>query len=258
MDPRDPERTRVVAAAYDRYAEQVARGGYRRRWTYIATKALADWALLDGLALEGRRILNVGCCEPLDELFLVRQVIGRWIGLDRNLAILAAGQDVLRNELAAPLAERITLCAGDAALLPFRDAAFDLVISFSALEHIPDSAQRTKALAEIARVTRPGAHVAITVPNRYSLFFFSHRRHMARETADYGYAHLYTPGEFRRCLERVGLRPLRFHSEIAGMAALPSYLPSGRLRSLLARLGYFGERIGFLTRREGPRGQEQA
>ena len=72
---------------------------------------------------------------------------------------------------------------------------------------------------------------------------------MAQGTAGYGYAHLYSRREFRAELDRVGLRPVRFQSELTGVADLPSYLPGWRLRYVLRLLGYAGERIGYLARR---------
>ena len=50
---------------------------------------------------------------------------------------------------------------GDALALPFADGAFDRVIASEVLEHIPDDEQ---AMAELARVLRPGGTMAITVP----------------------------------------------------------------------------------------------
>ena len=132
-----------------------------------------------------------------------------WVGVDLSQQILAAAREILDRELSPSFAGRIALCAADAGQLPFPDDTFDLVVSFSALEHIPDAVVRRQAFAEIARVVRPGGDVAITVSNRYSLFFFCHRRNMAQRTAEYGYAHLYSRREFRAELERVGLRPVR-------------------------------------------------
>jgi SAM-dependent methyltransferase len=45
--------------------------------------------------------------------------------------------------------------------LPFPDASFDVVMASEVLEHIPDD---DVAMAEIARVVRPGGRVAVTVP----------------------------------------------------------------------------------------------
>jgi len=51
----------------------------------------------------------------------------------------------------------------DAQDMRYEDAAFDLVYSFHALEHIPDP---KRAIAEIRRVLRPGGLYLIGTPNR--------------------------------------------------------------------------------------------
>jgi SAM-dependent methyltransferase len=54
-----------------------------------------------------------------------------------------------------------TAVVGDALRLPFSDGVFDRVIAAEVLEHIPDDRQ---AMAELARVLRPGGTIAVTVP----------------------------------------------------------------------------------------------
>ena len=68
-------------------------------------------------------------------------------------AMAAAGE--------VPSAARARPVGGDATTMPFSDGAFDRVIAAEVLEHIPLD---QRALAEIARVLRPGGLLAVTVP----------------------------------------------------------------------------------------------
>jgi len=54
--------------------------------------------------------------------------------------------------------------AADGVALPFPDGCFERVIAAEVLEHVPDD---VKVLAELARVTRPGGVMAVTVPRWY-------------------------------------------------------------------------------------------
>jgi len=68
-------------------------------------------------------------------------------------AMAAAGE--------APRTARARSVGGDATAMPFADGSFDRVIAAEVLEHIPFD---RSALAEIARVLRPGGLLAVTVP----------------------------------------------------------------------------------------------
>jgi SAM-dependent methyltransferase len=72
----------------------------------------------------------------------------RWLG-----AIAEAGE--------AGAGARYEVVRGDLRALPVPDAVVDRVIASEVLEHIPDD---VTALAEIARVLKPGGRVAVTVP----------------------------------------------------------------------------------------------
>ena len=58
---------------------------------------------------------------------------------------------------------RVTFAVGDGRALAMADASFDRAYSISVIEHIAGDGDRA-ALAELARVVRPGGRVVITLP----------------------------------------------------------------------------------------------
>jgi SAM-dependent methyltransferase len=69
--------------------------------------------------------------------------------------------------------------AGDARALPFRGGAFDVVFSYSVLQHLaPDDARI--AFAEIARVMRPGGRSLVQMANAFGVRSLSHRLRRGR------------------------------------------------------------------------------
>ncbi len=77
------------------------------------------------------------------------------VGLDPSQKMLAVGE---RKLAAAGLTERVSLIEGTAESLPFPDAHFDRICMAFGIRNVPD---RSAALREMARVTRPGGRIAI-------------------------------------------------------------------------------------------------
>ena len=77
------------------------------------------------------------------------------VGVDPSAAMLERGQAKIDR---AGLGTRIRLERGDAMALPFADRSFAGVTIAFGLRNIPD---RAGALAEMARVTRPGGRIAV-------------------------------------------------------------------------------------------------
>jgi ubiquinone/menaquinone biosynthesis C-methylase UbiE len=66
------------------------------------------------------------------------------------------------NQLRDELGDAVTVVQGDATRLPFDDARFSAVVCFTMLHHIPVREAQQQALAEVARVLRPGGTFAGT------------------------------------------------------------------------------------------------
>lgn len=106
-------------------------------------------------AHSGRRdfgaILVVGCGDGREAATLAGHFGARTTGID------------IADTFDAEAKQTVDLRVMDATALGFPDAAFDLVYSFHALEHIPDD---RAALREMNRVLKPGGVACIGTPNR--------------------------------------------------------------------------------------------
>jgi ubiquinone/menaquinone biosynthesis C-methylase UbiE len=78
----------------------------------------------------------------------------------------AKGIDLSPGMLARARERGLDVCEGSVTKLPFADASFDVTCSFKVLAHVPDIGL---ALAEMARVTRPGGVVLAEFYNPLSL-----------------------------------------------------------------------------------------
>jgi SAM-dependent methyltransferase len=86
-------------------------------------------------------------------------------GIDLVMSDLSAGMAREARGNLAGRVERLRVCVLDARQIPFPDASFDVALANHMLYHVPD---RPRALAEIARVLRPGGRlVASTIGERH-------------------------------------------------------------------------------------------
>jgi SAM-dependent methyltransferase len=106
----------------------------------------------------GQSVLDVACGTGIVARTAADRVgpEGKVTGVDLNQAMLTVARRV-----AGEVRPEIDWHQGDAADLPFADGAFDAVLCQMALMFFPD---RAAALAEMRRVARPGATVAVCVP----------------------------------------------------------------------------------------------
>jgi SAM-dependent methyltransferase len=111
---------------------------------------------------------------------------------------------------AGELDPALTSCGvvqGDALHLPFAAATFDRVIASEVLEHLVDD---TAAMAELARVLRPGGTMAVTVPRcgpELVNWLLSDEYH----DVPGGHVRIYRRSSLRRRLRAAGLQPVASH-----------------------------------------------
>lgn len=101
------------------------------------------------------RLLEVGCGVGSTPCHAAQALGCRVVAVDRSAQMLAWAR---RRILRLGLESRVRLAGADAQALPFPDSSFDAVICESVLAFVPDPA---RALAEYARVVRPGGCVGV-------------------------------------------------------------------------------------------------
>ncbi len=112
--------------------------------------------LADLVPLAGQQIVELGCgAARLARTLLVRYPGSRVTGLEVDRRQHAAN-------VAAPQAG-LRFVVGGAEAIPFPDASFDLALMQKSLHHVPQDLQM-QALAEAARVLRPGGHLYVSEP----------------------------------------------------------------------------------------------
>lgn len=180
------------------------------------------------------RVLDVGCgrylrfCKSLSDT-------AEMVGIDLD-TVLETKNDV------PPFGAR-----ADVTRLPFRDGHFDMVISRSVIEHLPDP---VGSFREIARVLRPGGSVVVITPNKYDYVsvlaaftpYWVHRALVSRifrVPEDDVFPTLYranTRPAMQHAMGAAGLRPV----EVNMINHYPAYL---MFSPVLFRLGVAYERL---------------
>lgn len=112
----------------------------------------------------GERVLDLGCGSGR-HAFAAAKAGAAVVALDAGDAQVREVQGMLGAMVEAgeldPSSCRAGAVRGDALELPFPDGSFDRVVASEVLEHVDDD---VAAMAELARVVRPGGSVAVTVP----------------------------------------------------------------------------------------------
>jgi SAM-dependent methyltransferase len=128
--------------------------------TWGITKHLGGTAATDALValchIDGRAyVLDVGCGAGITPRYLAQTVGCRVAGIDISPRMIGWAQRRVRR---ARTDDHVTLGVADAQRLPFADGTFDAVICESVTAFVPD---KPRAVAEYARVTRPGGYVGL-------------------------------------------------------------------------------------------------
>ena len=193
--------------------------------SYEAERGRGYHALIDDLEVElaarygGECVLEAGCGTGL-----ILQRVGA-------SARRAVGIDLSAGMLGAAARRGLRVAQSSVEKLPFADGTFDTVMSFKVLAHVPEI---EAALAELARVTRPGGHLLLGFYNRYSLrSLIKHLKSPTRIGSSYNDEDVYTRfdglreirGYLPPGVDLVGVRGVRVFTPVARAHEVPGLAP---------------------------------
>lgn len=146
----------------------------------IAMVAMSVWMLISSLWLKrivlkqllnawrwrgDEAVLDIGCGRGLVAVGAARRVpAGKVQAIDLWQDVDLSGntpEALMANARAASVADRVHVDTGDARDLPYPDASFDVIGSMTAIHNIPDETGRTRAVAEMWRVLKPGGQILL-------------------------------------------------------------------------------------------------
>jgi SAM-dependent methyltransferase len=170
----------------------------------------------------GRRVLDVGVGPGVSALEMAAAAPETlFVGLDLSAPMLRR-----TRSRAAAARVSLPLVRGDALRLPFADSAFDGAAGHSLLYLLEDP---EAALAEVARVVRPGGGVAFLEPRRGPALLLRGVAGGARPDLSMalwrvmsGLHRRYSPEDLASLLARCGLREARAWPVLGGLGVVAS------------------------------------
>jgi len=211
-------------------------------------------------------VLDVGCGTGIDVFSMAERcafVVGLDLGEDYPL------KQVWTNAKKLKVDRKVQFIRASATNIPFDSCVFDATVCFSVIDHLPTKRAAAWAVREMARVTKVGGDVTITVPN--FLFFLGTIPRLILTASKTGtfFEQRFTPTELKKIVSKAGLDIQEFDFQwpepveritidnrlppfLRGRIPVQAFFPLFRILGMLGRtsvLAVCAARIGFRSKR---------
>jgi ubiquinone/menaquinone biosynthesis C-methylase UbiE len=175
---------------------------------YFQVKII-DWKLSSPHIKPNILFCDVGGSAGTDDFPYVKAG-AKCVCLDVNPYVLRDGKEKAKQE---KIGDKIEHVRGSAAHLPFKSQIFDLVTSYSVIDHLPNKEAAYEAICEMSRIAKREGHVVITVPNK--LFVMGTLMMAAKMMLqpDAFFEQRFTSKEMLRQCSKAGLQTTRYGSK---------------------------------------------
>ncbi len=179
-------------------------------------------------------VLDVGGGLGLDDLFFAQK--GAYpVVADLSYEDLKKGREICRD---LRLLDNLSHLVADARHLPFKNGCFDVVTSFSAIEHLPKRHEFKVWIREMTRVLKYGGKFILVTSNKGWIMYPLAKLKMALKLRST--EHFFTPDEILKELGKCRLAVEAYESDIVfyrGYSLIPLPARSAELlENLLNRL----------------------
>ncbi len=236
-----------------RFVNSLNRLRYARR--YLHVKRL-DWSLTP--TVNDLKVLDVGAGGLFDALLFGMQ--GAWVvAIDPSKELISSGKKMVLKEA---MEKHVFAVVGDATRLPVKSEHFDIVVSYSGIEHVSGRSTQIDWISEMVRVLKRGGTFVLTTTNRLNIPVAVLAWVLSRLSTSY-YETSFLPGTIRGLIEEQGVVISRFDGNTffyygyLGFTTI-GYLVDRCINILesVPGLGQFGARIGFVGQRMYETGQQ--
>jgi 2-polyprenyl-3-methyl-5-hydroxy-6-metoxy-1,4-benzoquinol methylase len=217
---------------------------FRDHYDYAADEVIGFLAE-EGISLSGKLVADIGAGDGIIDLGLARKgTPARLVGFDVN----PVDRDKLlsfarRESVCDHLPETLEFCVSGPTGLPAEDASFDVLVTWSAFEHIPDP---LGVLREMRRVIRDDGIMFLQVWPFYYSQFGSHLRDWFPD----GWDHLtHTPAEIETTLRSSGRHDPGWDDVMLAEFAELNKVTVDELGAAMLEAGFLVKRLQLLTRR---------
>jgi len=219
---------------------------------YLLLKSI-DARLARKVLSKDDSVLNVGCGFPINEIIFHSWGIKRVVGIDIDESVIRKGKEWLSG-----LNTNIELSQGNALSLGFHRESFDVVVSFSAIEHVRGWENYGQWIENMGNVAK--REVVLTTSNRKNVPLFLLKKIFFEGMIRKGitYEHFFTPKQIEHLLSSHGLEVNHFDTNwltFSPYAPFPPKFKSNRytikfdvfMEGVRKRyLRQYGQRMGFI------------
>mgnify|MGYP000486370653 CR=1 FL=1 len=190
---------RTLLIIYELLTEELRNSYHTLEYLFIKN---IDTKLARVVINKNNSVLNVGCGLPINEIIFRSWGVKKVVGIDIDKEVIEKGKSWLQKLNI----DNVELHVGDALNIDYPDNSFDVVVSFSAIEHVQGWKNYEKWIKEMSRVAKK--YIVLTTSNRKNWIIYV----LSKLFPHSYYEYFFTPEQIERLLLKHNLKIVHFET----------------------------------------------